>query len=79
MRQPGLYIDIDNSTTGPYEYFNLQKTEDILDEIVPMIQDYLEDTGVQVEEFMFGDSRGSRKYDSNNTNIMDYTLKVLLK
>jgi len=78
MRQPGLYIDIDNGSTGPYEYFNLQKTEEILDDITPMIQDYLEDKGVQVEEFMFGDSRGRRQYDSN-TNIMDYTLKILLK
>jgi hypothetical protein len=78
MRQPGLYIDIDNGSTGPYEYFNLQKTEEILDDITPMIQDYLEDKGVQVEEFMFGDSIGRRQYDSN-TNIMDYTLKILLK
>ena len=78
MRQPGLYIDIDNASTGPYEYFNLQKTEEILDDIVPMIQDYLEDSGVQVEEFMFDNSRGRRQYDSN-TDIMDYTLKILLK
>lgn len=78
MRQPGLYIDIDNASTGPYEYFNLQKTEEILDEIVPMIEEYLEDSGVQVEEFMFDNSRGRRLYDSN-TDIMDYTLKILLK
>ncbi len=78
MRQPGLYIDIDNASTGSYEYFNLQKTEEILDEITPMIQDYLEDIGVEVEEFMFDNSRGRRQYDSN-TDIMDYTLKVLLK
>jgi len=78
MRQPGLYIDIDNGSTGPYEYFNLQKTEEILDDITPMIQDYLEDKGVQVEEFMFDNTRGRRQYDSN-TDIMDYTLKILLK
>ena len=78
MRQPGLYIDIDNASTGPYEYFNLQKTEEILDEIIPMIQDYLEDNGVQVEEFMFDNTRGRRQYDSDR-DIMDYTLKVLLK
>lgn len=78
MRQPGLYIDIDNGNTGPYQYFNLQKTEDILDDIIPMIKDYLEDIGVEVEEFMFDNSRGRRQYDSN-TDIMDYTLKILLK
>jgi hypothetical protein len=78
MRQPGIYIDIDNGSDGPYQYFNLQKTEDILDDITPMIQDYLEDKGVQVEEFMFDNTRGRRQYDSN-TDIMDYTLKILLK
>lgn len=75
MRQPGLYLSIDE---GSYEFFNLQKTEDILDDIVPMIKEYLEDNGVQVEEFMFDNTRGRRQYDSN-TDIMDYTLKVLLK
>lgn len=74
MRQPGLYISIDDG----YGSFNLQKTEDILDEITPMIQDYLEDNGVKVEEFMFDNARGRRQYDSN-TDIMDYTLKILLK
>lgn len=78
MRQPGLYIDIDNGSTGPYLNFNLQKTEEILDDIIPMIQDYLEDNGVQVEEFMFDNTRGRRQYDSDR-DIMDYTLKVLLK
>jgi len=78
MRQPGLYIDIYNGNTEPYQYFNLQKTEDILDDIIPMIKDYLEDIGVEVEEFMFDNSRGRRQYDSN-TDIMDYTLKILLK
>jgi hypothetical protein len=77
MRQPGIYIDIDN-VSSPYQYFNLQKTEDILDEIVPMIKDYIEDNGVEVEEFMFDNNRGERHYDSN-TDIMDYTLKILLK
>lgn len=77
MRQPGIYIDIDNDS-GSYIKFNLQKTEEILDEITPMIKDYLEDCGVEVEEFMFDNSRGERKYDSN-TDIMNYTLKILLK
>lgn len=78
MRQPGIYIDVDNGYNGPYLNFNLQKTEDILDDIVPMIKDYIEDNGVEVEEFMFDNTRGERQYDSNR-DIMDYTLKILLK
>lgn len=75
MRQPGLYLSVD---IGSNESFNLEKTEDILDDLIPMIKDYLEDCGVQVEEFMFDHTRGRRNYD-NNTDIMDYTLKILLK
>lgn len=75
IRQPGIYIDIDN---GSYDYFKLDKTEEILDDITPMINDYLEEKNVYVKEFMFDNNRGTRQYNSN-TDIMDYTLKVLLK
>jgi hypothetical protein len=53
-------------------------TEEILDDITPMINDYLEEKNVYVKEFMFDNNRGTRQYNSN-TDIMDYTLKVLLK
>lgn len=72
--KPGIYIGIGGHGDKGYgKYMNLRKLESDFDSILPRI---LQD--VDYDEIIWDAARGSRRFD-DNTDIDDYTVKILLK
>jgi hypothetical protein len=74
MYKPCVTINIggysDSHTTGK---MNLLKLESDLDEVLPTILPTLD-----YEEVIFDVSRGNRGFDTENYEVYDYTVKILL-
>ena len=74
MYKPCVTINIggyhDSHTTGK---MNLLKLESDLDEVLPTILPTLD-----YEEVIFDVSRDGRRFDTENYEVYDYTVKILL-
>jgi hypothetical protein len=74
LYQPGIVLNIggwnDSYITGK---FTLQKVEELMDEVIPLLEEELD-----IEEVIWDDARSERKF-SSDTEVYDYDVKILLK